>query len=236
MTAFSSFYKRQLTVELRYEPAYLIWDRAGTMWSEIARSFKNFKHTQVSPNLVVFQGDDRFDIAVGLERLAITDLEPHSTEKTAGLCDDIADLVTQFLNIGVLNRVGMRAQHAIKAETLDDAKRMVREFDLIAVPSVSLFSIEPKNVAPVYKIEVDDGEMGYIAQLYAEERKLEFTPKANMKMDPIHQSVCELVLDIDCFTKKSVRLESFNLGKWMSSWQKAINADMNKFLNLASVT
>ena len=104
---FASFEKVQLTFELRYEPAYLIWDNAGHVWTAIAKLFKQFKSNRVTPNEVIFHADERFAIKVSLERAYIIDYLPErSFEKTVELFAKIQSIVTDELQINVITRVG----------------------------------------------------------------------------------------------------------------------------------
>lgn len=65
-------------MELRYSNAFILWDRAGAMWTELKSGFRDFDAQNVGPNQVVFHGDGRYSLNVSLDRAAITDHKPGS--------------------------------------------------------------------------------------------------------------------------------------------------------------
>lgn len=213
----------------------MLWDHAGSLWSDIRSLFKDFKHRQVTPNEVFFHADGRFDIVVALERFAITDYDPKgSIDRTAEVASQVYRCVTRHLGLRVFTRIGTRMYYVLEFKTPEEARRKAREFGLTYVPPVPLFGVVPGSVSPTFKVDVDDGEIGYTAQLYTVERKMDFNPPpefANSPIKRIEDTRHELMLDVDFFTKKPIGVESFEMTEWLAGWNRAANSDMNKLLN-----
>ena len=124
----------------------------------------------------------------------------------------------------------------LEFKSLEDARKKAQDFGWAALPTKSLFRIEPRSVGPTFKLEVDDGELAYVAQIYPQEQKVAFltTPDAAavFGLKDVKKERYDLILDLDFATKKPVRMESFDTMSWLAGWQRAINQDAETFLNL----
>jgi hypothetical protein len=118
---------------------------------------------------------------------------------------------------------------------MEDARRKAQAMFPTATPKKRLFALDPSCIAPALKIEGDDGELGCTAQVYPREQKVEFTPPpdaAAMGVETTDKTVYELVFDVDLFTKKFVKLESFETKSWLMGWHKSVTRDADAFLSL----
>jgi len=232
----SAFRRTQVILEVRFDEAYLLWDRAGAIWSVIARQFKAIKHTGVAPNQATFFGDDRFAMAVALDRASITDHRPQgSLDRTFDVFAAFIENVAGGLNLPAFTRVGNRYLHAIDCKSMEDARRKAQAMFPSAAPQKKLFTLDASSIAPALKIEGDDGELGCTAQVYPNEQKIDFTPPpdvAAMGVEKTQKTLYQLVFDIDFYTKKSVKVESFEPKAWLMGWQKTISRDADAFLSL----
>jgi hypothetical protein len=232
---FSSFQKRQLIFEARYDDAYLLWDRTGVLWTSLQQFFKTLKRGEVRPDRQTFHADGRFNIQITLNRVSFTDFAPDASwEKSFQVVESCFLEAVAILGVRVLNRVGTRFQYAVETKSIEDARKRATEYGWAIFPG-KLFQIDPTSVAPAFKIEADDGEIGYIAQMYAQERKVEMDPPPDALaagLEAVKKSVSELLIDLDFMTKKPMPIESFNIKAWLTGWQSAVNRDVNKFLNL----
>ena len=237
---FSSFHQHQLISELRYHEAFAIWDRAGALWQELGSRFKVFKSSSVAPNNVTFFGDDRYTLSVGIERASIVDNKPEgSNERSLELFSFFAHTVIGILSINVFERVGTRFIYSIDFKTLREAQKKAEESVPYRVPKKKLFNISPESLSPSFKIEGDDGELAYVAQIYAREHKLDFRPPpdvAALGLSKMEKSLFQLVLDLDFSTKKPMPTESFDALTWLTGWNKIVRRDADAFLELAEKT
>ena len=249
---FSSFRRFQVNFEMRYDQAFLLWDRAGELWTSVGTGFKSIKANQVQPQQQTFIADDRFVLFAGLERAGLTDHKPHQPAKRAGLTDHkpdrpaggaekttetaalFAEKVIETLELKVLERVGLRYIFSMSCKSIDEA----REKACIAVPAFGsrpyLLNVKPSSFGPTIKLEADDGDFAYTAQLLAQERKFEFSPPpeaADVGLERIDRKMFELVFDVDCYTKKPVRVDAFDCKSWLQGWNKAVSQDADAVLD-----
>jgi hypothetical protein len=233
--SFSSFRRTQAIFEVRFEAAYALWDRSGEVWELIGHNFKKIKHQSVSPNQTVFIGDDRFSMAVELERASITDHWPQGPiERTIDVQAMFVGTVIKVLEIKALTKVANRYLYSLDCKSLEDAQQKAQAAVDFGKPKKKLFSMEPAYVAPNFKLAGDDGDLAYFAQIYHREQKIEFSPPpeyAILGIEKTEKVSYELTLDIDFFTKKQIPVESFHAKSWLQGWHKTIVKDADAFLN-----
>jgi hypothetical protein len=234
---FSSFRRTQVIFEVRFDENYLVWDRSGVVWRNVGRNFKNLKSQSASPNQVTFMGDDQFVMAVTPDRASITDHRPQGgIDGTIEPLATFVRTVIENLDVTVLTRVGNRYLYSIECKSLEEARRKAQAATPLAVPKKKLFSIEPARIAPSFKIEGDDGELGYIAQIYPREQRIGFSPPpdaAAIGLEKVEKISSELTFDIDFFTKKPIPVSGFDAKSWLQGWHKTITREADAFLALA---
>lgn len=237
---FSSFRRKQIAYELRYDNAYLLWDRTGWIWTHLKSHVGNLTTNTVSPNRTVFFADGRYSLSVSLDRASIIDERPEaSADSTFELITAFSEIVLSGLEVAILTRAGTRFQYSIECRNLNEAKNIVNSMHMTVNPNKKLFNIEPASIAPAYKVEVNDGALGYIFQAYAQELVLQLEPLPDIisLIGAAEKKVTsQFVIDIDFMTKNPLPVESFDAKTWLSGWQKAINRDMDAMLNLRSHT
>jgi hypothetical protein len=228
----------QVSFELRYDPAFLLWDTTGAIWQSTKRHFKTFKQHQVSPNEQTFTGDGRFVLLVSLDRVVITDHIPTGSAATAvDIMSSFSDLIVKRLQIPVLNRIGTRIIHTLKCKSADEARKKVAEAMPLNTPRSDFFGVRPTSLSPNLKIEASDGELAYTVHIHASEKKFEFEPPpefASLNLDKRTETMDEVLLDMDFFTKKPMPTESFDARVWLNGWNKAVSRDSDRFLDWLS--
>jgi hypothetical protein len=147
-----------------------------------------------------------------------------------------AELVRDHLEIQVFTRLGMRCLYVIECKSLQEAQEKAQAAAPNSVPRKQMFSIRPNSVSPTFKTEVDDGELGYNAQIYAREQKMDFAPPPDAivaGLEKVEKQLFHLILDLDFYSKKPMASESFDTKSWLMGWNKAITRDADAFLDLA---
>lgn len=232
---FSSFRRSQLIFEMRYDEAYLLWDRTGSIWTALQPLFKKLRSNQAQPNQQTFIADDRYVLTIGLQRTSLTDHNPAgNVEKLLETVATFANTAIETLELRALERVGARCIFSLPCKSIEEA----REKACAALPAFSsrppLFNIKSGTIGPTIKLECDDGDFGYIAQLYANEKRFEVNspPEAtDSGWEKFEKKLAEVLLDLDFHTKKPVRVNAFDCKLWLQGWNKAIARDADGFLD-----
>ncbi len=106
--SFADFSMSRAASELRYDNAYLIYDRTGQVIQEARGHFTNFKVTSATPNESTFLSDEgSFGLQLGSCRF-ISDKADASLESFGSSCKRYFDIVAELLDIRMFTRVGLR--------------------------------------------------------------------------------------------------------------------------------
>ncbi len=230
--AFSQFKRRQLIFEVRYDPCYTIWDRAGAISVELDRNFVDLKNQNASPNAISFSAENRYILNVLLDRASFTDHMPLGNQKDLlSQVEKFYNIVSSNLRFGKLNRVGLRIVFTFECKTIVEATARCRDYNLVKIPESTFFGINPVNVSPHYRVEVDNGDIGYTYQVYAQTRTLniDLAPDALPFVDVSEKHERhDLNIDVDMFTKKPLLKDSFSPSSVLSTWVKSIHSDSER--------
>ena len=106
---FSDFKLQSVHFEARYEHAFLLWDRSGVIWSEMGKNAGNLKPNKAQPNKTQFSLDDRFNLAVEIDKAYIMDLEPDKKLGTfSELSKQLIDQICEHLHINFFKRLARK--------------------------------------------------------------------------------------------------------------------------------
>lgn len=234
----SRFRRRQATLELRYDDAFYLWDKAGSICESLRPLFGELRNRDASPSQITFIADDRYGIQIGLNRIILVD---HAFSRDTGpslkIFQSITTTALKSLRVEALTRVGTRFQLVNTMDTKDQAREFINSLRLNSFPPGKLFGIEPVSMNPSYKLEVDGGDFCYIAQIYTQTRSadVDLSPDfADLGLPKKSKKIEEVALDLDFFTSKPVAVGSFDSTRWMDRWLRVLNRDGEAFLNMAA--
>jgi hypothetical protein len=232
----SQFRRRTISFELRFNHAYHIWDRSGAIWLKVGGLFKKMDLQSANPGQVVFIADDRYTLNVSIDKLIFVDNLFSSGDEYQSVFTDCAGIALSLLDVPVINRVGTRINISSPRKDLEEAQRDMCAFNLLKVPGRKLFDTEPKVVSPTFRIEVNDGELGYTVQINAQTRKVELAPAPDVKdmgVEAFNKTRHEILFDVDFYTMKAVAVDTFSVAKWLERCARELNRDAEVILNLA---
>jgi hypothetical protein len=222
-----------VVMELRYPPAYPLWDRAGQLAAEIQSMFKVVELTAASPGQISFVCDNRFTVSVLLDKASVVDAGGNLDETTVTRFHSIFGKVLSILQPTYLTRIGTRAMyHSLCTSEIDASGKLI-ELSLLSIPITKFFDVNPKLLKPTYAIEVKDDELGYRVQLDYQTRKLAFktAPEvASMGISPIEKEEVNIVLDLDLFTVNSTDISSYDTSRWLQRCMRLLKRDTDDFL------
>jgi hypothetical protein len=201
--------------ELRYENAYLIYDRTGVVCHEARGFFTNGKVVTAAPTQTIFQADEgSFSLEVSQCRFS-TNRPDASLEKFAGHCKAFFDSVTIHLDIRVFTRVGLRILFRKDFKDLDEAKASLNGLKLVNLPAEERFgaSLEPEEIFCRW----EGKQVGAMLRLKAETGKIDIIlpPELEAEKSEIHKSFNGLVLDVDYYTVAPVERSQLDTSAWI---------------------
>lgn len=235
--AFSDFELDNVSIELRYDPAYMLWDRAGKTWTDISRVFERLTvHHAPQPNQTSFEADDRYQLHLNIDRAYVIDYQsPKNIDEDSDKKEKFFSLVTDNLNIGSYSRIGTRLAYHLNFENLDEANSVLLDSNLVRTPKEKLLGVEAVGVKPHYQLLVEDDDLGYSVRMSAQNKIMRFDLPLDAKnIENKEHQVSYLLLDVDLFTRKPVEVSSFNLKGWLEKVRRSTHRDLDKILGLGT--
>lgn len=222
----------QATIEVRYDNAYILWDRAGTVWSTINDTWHDLKPFKVEPNVVVFKLLDQYQISVELDKASIIDLKPSSSLKDfIEIADTFVKLIIKPLSIKDFTRIGFRPIFVKSFPDKDLAAKALLSTKMIFEPKGRHFNIEGKVRLPRFGIVLETDSTGVRIALEARDRKIDFDALPGVEeLKSLHMEKHELVYDVDYYTLAKVSVGQLDMKEWINQSYHLIKRDSRDFL------
>jgi hypothetical protein len=138
--AISRFHKNTGAMEIRYPSAYVLWDRAGQIATEIQSIFKLVEMT--------FLCDNRYNVSVLLDKASIVDGMGKLDDEAILLFDSFFKIVMMTLTPTHFTRIGTRVVYHLLCDSADKASMIINDLYLLVIPQKKLFDVSPKIVDP----------------------------------------------------------------------------------------
>src|SRR4051812_11958511 len=99
----------RVALEIRYRHAYLLWDNAGVLASEMTSTWLDLKLVEGTPAKISFTLGDTYEVAVELEKVTLIAHYPTANlEDFATISKLLISIVEKRLMIAEYSRVGLR--------------------------------------------------------------------------------------------------------------------------------
>ncbi len=216
--------------EVRYESAYLIFDRTGQVCHDARTLFTDCTVLNATPNQTIFQAKEgAFALELAQSRFSTT--RPDSSlEKFAEHAKKFFDSVTRNLEVKVFTRVGLRTIFRKDFGALDEAKVALTSLKLVGLKSAERYGVgsEPREI--LFRWESD--QLGVMLRFSAESGKIDIVlpPELEPEKTEIHKSFNGLVLDVDYYTVAPVERTQWDAAAWIQRSIRTIKRDTDAIL------
>lgn len=224
-------------VELRHPRAFLLWDRAGTLWRHIQKALPGVEPLDAQPSVIRFRLPPNDDLTTETDVHRIISTSPD--RKLADLkrrVDHFSRAVMDTLEITQLTRVGLRLIYSTPTQSRDEATRLVLAKGLIRLPD-SLEARPPfsgRVALPEVAFRWEGKAIGIAYRLRADLRNFElnippdFPEDLNLKS--LKREIHHATLDLDYYTTVSMSREQLILGEWLESGLKILRREADRLL------
>lgn len=228
---FADFKMRQIVFEIRYEPAYVLWDRAGAIAKEIKRLFPSVELDEGKPNKQVFS-DDLVTIGTGVDSAYIAVKQPKNALEFAEHIASITDVWITFLELRKLTRVGTRVMYVKEFETSEQCGNALVELGLVRFPAPPFFN--HKGSPKQCDLRLYWEEDGFQTQLILKPERHELKVAAGLPDRSVErrlESYDVVLLDIDRATRGTVDLSKFYVVEWLKGINHLVFRDVDRLFN-----
>jgi hypothetical protein len=211
-----SDFKMTLAVcELRYENAYLIYDRTGVVCSDLRKLFPSLTVVSAAPNQTILRTEEE-SFAIELTQCRITSQKLDSKlELFASHGKRFFESVLYNLDIKAFTRIGLRVFFRRDLKDLDEAKAAFASLKLVNLAPVERFGAasEPHEIM----LRWESNQIGATLRLNAQSGAIDvlLTPETAPEKPEIHKVLHGLFFDVDYYTVAAVERSQWDAEAWI---------------------
>ncbi len=218
----------KIVMEIRYESAYLLWDRCGTVWTEATSIWPGLKPMDINPNRQSFRLKDKYEFHIELDKSFMI---AHYC-KAKDICEDqerFIRLVSNSLNIEAYERIGTRFIYELECEDIKEGGKKIYETGLTKLPAGPFLNVDG-NVTPRHISFLNENEdTGVKVDFQMVTKKFEIEKPLGVKeFDYPQLDKKVLLFDVDYYTKKIVLPGQLNVSEWVKQVDHSIKRDSQK--------
>lgn len=221
--------------EVRYENALMLWDRAGTTWTEVEQALPGLKLIGAEPAKTAFQLDRRFQMTVALEMANVIAVKPSKQdleEQLPKIADEVIDSMVRNLRIRAFTRVGFRLTFHREYKSQALATTAVLGVGLLNVPSDETGIKAAALIRPRATFRWDNESEGCMVQVYAEKRKVEVQPAFGVPdYEPYVKETEIAVVDLDGYVTGIIPAHALKPSEWISQTSRRLRRQGNAVLS-----
>jgi hypothetical protein len=230
----SQFKLQRVVIEIRYEPAFLLWDNAGTICFTLRNKFPALKLTvPAQPNQQIMSLDENLESVTGLERTYLAGTFPRpDMEAFRKAADTYFSHVIAQLSISDLSRVGLGLLYTKSFES----RQQSAEFIVACKPSFqregNFFNVEgEKMLDPECFIRWEGDTIGCSAKLSAIEQRIDVNiPHDFHDLKPISRTRNAVMLDVDYYAHAGMPTSKFKASALIENWSRIVRRDVGGFV------
>jgi hypothetical protein len=216
--------------ELRYEDAFLLFDRSGRICNDAKERFTDCEIVSAVPNQTILRAKEG-NFTVDLKACRFTTTSPDSTlERFAANCKGFFDSVTNNLDLKVFTRIGLRVVLRKEYGDLAEAKAALSSLKLLNIPQAERFGAasEPREMT----FRWEGTQIGTMLRLAAETGKIDVVlpPELEMEKSEFHKSIMGLVLDVDYYTVAPVERSQWDAIAWIPRSVRTVKKESDAVL------
>jgi hypothetical protein len=229
----SLFKIQKAVLEIRYDPAYLLWDRAGIITEELRKLFPTLSRKQISPNQQVLKLTDDMVISVEIDKAHLVNYFPQKDlEKFRSACGKAFPVVIDKLERSNLIRIGFRIFFEKRFETNDETAVFVIDHLPAYKRSGKYFNIDGAIRDPDLSLRWEGETTGCLVRFQAMQAKLEVEVPAEFgNIDSINEEKKYVQLDVDYYAHASTPSARFDSSAVIENWFKLIKRDVGAFID-----
>ena len=166
----SEFTLKSAILEVRYEHAYLHWDRAGSMWHTASQEWRGLEMVTVEPNATVFKWKNMYEFSARVERANATIHFPESSLEDEGykVYDKFIELVVSKLKISDFTRIGFRTIFQKPCKSEKDASEQLLSLGILKPPGGRHFGISGDITILSFDARWEGEELGSRVRIFTQ--------------------------------------------------------------------
>ncbi len=212
----SDFKPRQAICELRFPDAFLIFDKTGEIYHQLATKYTNLHNDNATPAQTQMSADEG-TVSVELQALRLVDNHPDpKLEKFAANFKVLFDIASAKLDLKLFTRIGLRHILVKAYDTLAEAEAALNSLRLLRIGEEKRFGIGPNFMELLTRWE--DKQLGAIYRMKAQSGSVsaQFPPEMGMPEESVTKEFNHLIIDVDYYTVGLVERDQWDPVTWIT--------------------
>ena len=229
----ADFEPHRFSYEVRYPPAYALWDKAGAMTQELQRQFPTLEVVEGTPAKITLIVKPNIELVVELGKAFTVMHGPtRSGEDLVISAKAITSCAIDVLGVSNFDRVGTRLIYRKEFPTIEQAAARLISFKMLNVPETRVFSQQGALKDTEYRYRWESEATGVMLRFAAVTEKVDFNPQLSLadRVAPVSSTRHLLIADIDYFTVTTVLKEQLKVDDWIKNAIHLTNRDTKVFL------
>lgn len=226
----------RVLLEVRFDNAYLIWDRAGQLWSAATKRWPTIENQEAQPGQILFIHPEKFKFETRLERCSIAAYSPNRTLSTfTEYADEFISLVIETLEIIEFTRIGFRIIFHQEYDSREESTASVAELRAINASPGPHFSKDERPVEINYLYRLEGEVTGTTVRVKSVRKNLDVAIPFDisfMGAESISKSMHLVEIDIDFYTVQSAAVSQIDVREWISDAYHEIKRGAKSLLGI----
>lgn len=194
---------KRITIEVRYETAFLYWDNSGKVLGEMADGYADLQIRNVSvSNVACDLWEQGLSFSFDNEKAYVIQEFPDKLGTFYEFTTRLINLIQKFLQVQTFTRVGCRPVHSFRAKSPEEAATLMQKAlgGTAKTDHLKPFGTDVTEVM----LRVEDESRGHMLHVSNMPRKVPIKVSRPFALDVKGFDTEAIVLDVDAYTKKIV--------------------------------
>lgn len=216
----------QLTLQLNYPPAYLLWDRAGELTRKVSVLWPGWRLEKAEAGSVMgLANNARVQMGLDMSYVIVTGSKGFAAGEQIA---KTVQLWTSILELDTIEKIGTRAIFEKKYPDRESAHKAYRAMNLVKWPSRKVFDCavdSPLNGGAAH-LQFEDDQAMTIVRVAPQQVTMEIPAQEEFPDLEGKKVINRVVVDVDRQTKKSIDATRFSALDWLKGYQHLLNRDL----------
>lgn len=220
-----------LAFEVRYAPAYLIWDRAGQIWADAVRRWPDFKPKDASPVTTRFWLSNRVEMLFQVQQAHVISVGPKiDLDEYISFCNSLIEQASGTLEVTSFTRIGLRHTFVKSFDTVNEASDAVLRTRILNFPGGKHFGIEGRINNPDINFRIEDEHNGCSGRILSQSKKIAVEVPLGEDIGVNDTERHEFIFDCDYYTRADTLVGQFRAADWIRQAVRVVRRDAKVFL------
>ncbi len=229
---------KSLHFQVRYDPAFELWDEAGGIARSFAKAWDGLKVDEGQPNRVTLSKSG-LKIRTELDNAVISLDLPETLEVRSKAVADAVGIWRSCLRLEVFKRVSMRVDYVKNFPTPVGAREAIRKLGLVNWPTQKVFGQDEAGEKDGLDcaLRFEDASTFTVVRARTESVVMDYEihPDFSEGTPKIHKELHRIVIDFDRGTVQPMRSSDLSVEEWMKGYFHVLRRDLPKVVSAGAI-